>query len=206
VWLHDFLPYYEARLGQVFLSRLDLWAPGLLPAERRDVLERLDFEGRAFARARRLVPFLGTQLESRVVALRGGLGGFEAGEWRTGVTPLHARRRLREMTATAGELPSSLQVRHLSAILEACERSGTEVILLSTPVSEALRRMLPSDASEAYRALMDRLMASHRFRRWDDAALPLPDGHFRDPDHLSVAGARAYTRALLARLEAEGLL
>ena len=60
---------------------------------------------------------------------------------------------------------------------------------------------MPRRVADAYRAVLAELAKGHRFRHWDLADEPLADAEFRDTDHLSVSGARAFTRRLLERLD-----
>jgi hypothetical protein len=205
--LHNLLPYYEHSLGPVFLSRYDLWSPSLSRSERQDILSRLDFESLAFVQARTLLPFLGTQLDAGTPTKRQWLGGFKIGSRGGGgrhVSGADARRRLKQMLVFPGEVPSAFQAHYLEQILEDCKSSGTPVVLLSTPVHTELRRLMRPEMDASFASFVAGLQAKHAgVRLWSYVAEPLEDGMFRDPDHLSAAGAAAFTRKLVERLAEE---
>jgi hypothetical protein len=108
------------------------------------------------------------------------------------------------MLGFPGEIPSAFQAHYLEQILEHCKSNGIPVVLLSTPVHAELRRLLRPDMETSFAAFVAALQARHgSLRVWSYVAEPLEDGMFRDPDHLSAAGAAAFTRRLVERLALE---
>jgi hypothetical protein len=205
-WVHDFLPYFEDRLPKVVLAHYDLWYGSLLPDERADLMGRLGFEDRAYLMARALVPFLGTQLATEIQGKRDGLGGFMTNASGSKAMSESAAHRLEQMGGPASREPFSLQVRALNRLLDNCDATGTTVILLSTPVHPALRRRLPTWMTSLYDGVLAQMIERHRVRYWDESDRPMPSGSFHDSDHLSSRGAAEFTRAVVLRLEREGLL
>lgn len=205
-WVHDFLPYFEDRFPKVVLAHYDLWSGSLSPDERGDLMGHLAFEDRAYLVGRGLIPFLGTELATEIQGERDGLGGFMDNASGSGPMSDAAAHRLEQMEGPASREPFSLQVRALDRLLGDCDATGTTVILLSTPVHPALRRRLPPWMTSIYDGVLAQMIERHHVRYWDESARPMPSGSFHDPDHLSSRGAAEFTRAVVLRLERDGLL
>lgn len=206
VWIHAFLPYYERLVGRVYLSRYGVWSLTMTESERRDVLARADFETKAFSHLREYVPFLGTQFERSIAPLRAGFGNFFDLPGRAGFVGEEIRAWTSTMTVHRGRLRSSPQARDLKRLVDHLADRRIPVVLLSTPVQPQLREAIPPMAQDEFRQILASLGKAPAVRVWDDSALPLPEGSYRDSNHLSGDGAREYTRQLVARLETEGLL
>jgi hypothetical protein len=205
-WVHAFLPYYESLIGRVYLNRYGIWRLAMTEAERRDILDRADFETASFGRTREYIPFLGTQFERRIATLRVGFGNFFELPGRAAFVEMEIPGWAQSLTVPGGAIRDSLQARDLARLVSHLGGRGIRVVLLSTPIRPELRAVIPPAAQAEFRQLLADLGRAPAVRYWDDSALQLTPGDFWDSNHLSGEAAAHYTEHLIARLEAEGLL
>ena len=93
----------------------------------------------------------------------------------------------------AGLLRAAGLAEHYRRIREVCRAAGVRTIAVRFPVSEGYRAQVP----DADRARVDALVRELEFDQvLDYSGLFHDPGLFRDPDHLTAAGARRFLRRL----------
>lgn len=90
----------------------------------------------------------------------------------------------------------------LGEIKKVCVRNNIRLVVFTSPLSTYYRDRVPCEGKDALRRWQERIK-EFGIEYYDESE-SLSDEHFRDSNHLSHDGARAFTRYFLRKIHNAG--
>lgn len=89
---------------------------------------------------------------------------------------------------------SHLQIKYLHKIINLCNNSNVELILINTPVSKIYKEKIPKEILLFYYSLLNKIKGNALI--WDYNDLPLEDKCYGDGDHINYLGAEVISNLI----------
>lgn len=187
------LPQYQFLFGQ------------LSGEQQGDVLARMDFETKAFFRAKTVIPFLGSRLRTEPDTLL--LGRWEDWDTISRANDFQIRQRFREEFAAHHFRQSPVQWKYVRKIVAFARQHNIRVVFLACPLHPQFARQIPERLFTEIEHWISGLQArSFPVEYYNYSHYSLPKNCFYDSDHLNGKGAAVFTKIVMDRLRKDGYL
>ncbi|OJJ20373.1 hypothetical protein BKI52_18090 [marine bacterium AO1-C] len=155
-----------------------------------------------FFKTKQWLPFLGTRLSYRSIAINQPLGGFEPHH--APVAPLIPQifeQRMQTVFEDYQYQTSALQLKYLNKIVAQCHQRKIQLIFLSFPIHPEFYKKIPTKVFDHFRITLKQLRQIGQFEHWDYTThYHNSPKLFYDADHLNSDGAKAFSQMINARM------
>jgi len=156
-----------------------------------------------FFQTKQWLPFLGTRLSFKSMAVNQPLGGFEPHH--APVAPMLSimfKNRLETVFTDYRYQRSALQLKYLKKIIQHCHNRDIRLIFLSFPIHREFYQKIPLKVFKEFKVTLYQFKQVGQFEYWDYTTFyqNKPE-FFYDPDHLNTEGAKAFSQVIGTRMK-----
>ncbi|HAS46886.1 MAG TPA: hypothetical protein DCS93_40750 [Microscillaceae bacterium] len=169
----------------------------------QDVHQHTPSEQWLFFKAKQWLPFLGSRLSFKSMAVNQPLGGFEPHHApEAPLLPQMFKHRLETVFTDYRYQKSVLQLKYLKKIIAHCHQKKVQLIFLSFPLHREFYKKIPSTVFKEFKTTLQPLKQIGHFEHWDYTThYQNKPELFYDPDHLNTDGAKAFSQVINIRMK-----